>query len=257
MDASLANTILVRCYAELNDHLPRAYRQRDMAVALQGMKETVGSVMARLGIPEEEVDAALRNGEPVTAGALLEAGDRLSLYPVFETFDVSGATEFRTTPLRVPRFILDVHLGKLASYLRMMGYDAMYWPGFNDDELVSISIHEARTLLSKDRRMLEHRMLTRAYLIEAVDPKEQLIEVLDRFMLINQARPFTRCIVCNTRLMPVEKKRVESQLPERVREDFAEFLFCPFCEKAYWKGSHYKRMTAFIEEVRQRLRSSG
>ncbi|HLP14683.1 MAG TPA: Mut7-C RNAse domain-containing protein, partial [Bacteroidota bacterium] len=207
--------------------------------------------IARLGIPEENVDAALRNGESAAPDSVLASGDRLSLYPVFESFDISGITRMRHAPLRAPRFVLDVHLGKLAAFMRMMGLDAMYETGYADDELVSISVHEARALLSKDRRLLEHPTLTRAYFVKATDPKEQLVEVIARFQLSGAIRPFTRCLLCNRLLVSVSKAdvRTEAGVPERVQEEFEEFFRCPSCQRLYWKGSHYKRMQLFIADT--------
>jgi uncharacterized protein len=246
--------ISVRCYAELNDYLPVSRRGREFELTIEPpVPMTVERIIRALGIPESEVDVVLRDGESVSFSTIVDPGRHLSLFPVFESFDISGVTKLRNGPLRNPRFILDVHLGKLASFMRMMGYDALYQPGYNDDELVSISMHEERALLSKDRALLTHRMLTRAYHVNAIHPRDQLIEVLARFHLTGLAAPFTRCIVCNTTLQTIPKDAAENRLPPRVSEAFHEFFYCGYCDRIYWKGSHYERMRKFIDAVRSEL----
>ena len=246
MEALSTVTIFVRCYAELNDHLPEPSRGTTFCMTLP-LLSSIRDAARSLGIRENEIDVALMDGVSSSLGEELHDGARLSLYPVFETFDVAGLTRVRDEPLREPRFILDVHLGKLASFMRMMGYDAMYQPGFNDDELVSISLHEERALLSKDRPLLRHRLLTRAYFVRSIHPKDQLVEVLRRFDLVRLAHPFQRCLQCNTLLVPVSKEAAAEHLPPMVRDSFTEFYGCPLCDKIFWRGSHYRRMAAFID----------
>jgi uncharacterized protein len=248
-------TITVRCYAELNDFLPEDVRGASFTIA-PALPTPIGSVLMALGIPDSNVDVVLLNGMSVSFSDSVKEGARLSVYPVFESFDIAPLTRVREEPLRNPRFILDVHLGKLASFMRMMGYDAMYEPGFNDDELVSISMHEERALLSKDRPLLANRLLTRAYLVRAIHPKEQLIEVLHRFDLVRLARPFKRCLECNTLLRPVSGEAAADELPPRVRESFHEFFRCSLCNKIFWRGSHYRRMLNFIEDVTNEVRAN-
>lgn len=250
MTASLS----LRFYAELNDHLPPEHRAKAVHLSTEeGVP--VGRAIESAGVPLSEVDLVLVNGRSVSFEHPLHAGDRVSVYPVFESFDISPVQQVRERPLRAPRFVLDVHLGKLASYLRLLGFDVLYSSAYDDDELMSISLHERRALLSKDRRLIQHPSLTHAYLVRESQPRDQAVEIVKRFDLYSLIHPFIRCLACNTLLHRVEKEDVADRLPPRVREAFDEFYLCAYCDRVYWKGSHYLGMKAWIEKVRSHERA--
>src|SRR5512140_3072575 len=154
--------ISVRVYAELNEHLPLHSRMRSFEVPLED-DTTILQLLDILKIPESEVDLILVNGEACNIHHTLLHGECVSVSPVFESFDISGITNVRPRPLREPRFVLDVHLGKLASFLRMLGFDTLYRGDYVDNELVDISLSEERTLLSRDRALVGEPRLLRAY----------------------------------------------------------------------------------------------
>lgn len=241
-------TATVRFYAELNDHLAPQLRFRTFELPLvEGA--TVAGLLAGAGVPLLEVDLVLHNGEPARFEDPVASGDRLSVYPVFETFDIGQTQRLRPRPLRTPSFLLDVHLGKLGIFLRMLGFDASSTTGTADDELVRISLIEHRLLLSKDRALLRDPRLERASAVEATDTREQLLEVVKRFDLGGSVQPFTRCLHCNTLLVPAAKDAVLDRLPLRVRENCDEFTTCVKCLRIFWKGTHYKKMAAFVADV--------
>lgn len=156
------------------------------------------------------------------------------------------------------RFIVDVHLGKLAFHLRLLGFDALYRSDYTDQELIRISNDELRTLLTKDRRMLEENHAPHSYYVRSSRPREQLLEVLRWFNLFNVVAPFRRCLRCNALLESVEKSAVIDRLPRRVARYFDEFQRCPVCNRIFWKGSHYERMEKFISSIlQQRISQTG
>ena len=238
----------IRFYAELNDHLPEERRYTTIPAPVVG-PVSVGQMIAAFGVPVSEVDLILVNGVSVDLNHPVQDNDRISVFPVFESFDVSSVTKVREEPLRDPRFVLDCHLGKLAYYLRMLGFDTLYSADFHDDELVAISNRDRRTLLSRDRKLIEEGAITRGYRVRETDPKLQVSEILRRFDLFGSTRPLQRCLRCNTFLVPVGKEKVLFRLPELVRERYEDFQTCPTCNRVYWKGTHYQRMQAFIEKV--------
>jgi len=243
-------TVFLRFYAELNDHVPPERRATTVPCTInEGAR--IGQVIEGSGVPASEVDLVLVNGRSVPFDHPAREGDRISVYPVFESFDITPVLQVRDIPLRTPRFVLDVHLGKLASYLRLLGFDVLYSPAYNDDELMSISLHEGRTLLSKDRRLVRHPSLTHAYLVRANHSREQAGEVVTRFDLFSSIHPFIRCLSCNTLLRTVEKEDVSDRLPPRVGKAFSEFFLCTSCDRVYWKGSHYEGMKRWIEDLRR------
>jgi uncharacterized protein with PIN domain len=241
----------VRCYAELNDVLPNTLRYRTFVHRI-GHPCTVAQLLRSLRLLPESVDLVLVNGVSADLGFPLQDGDRVSLYPVFESFDISTATRLRAVPLRLPRFIADVHLGKLANHLRMFGFDTAYTNDARDAELIRLAVDEQRTLLSKDRELLQNEALPRRYFVRATDPFLQVVEVFRRFDLFGSVRPFTRCIACNAQLVAVNKDHVLHRLPLKVQAAYTEFQMCERCDRVYWKGSHYERMREFMQRVMQR-----
>lgn len=240
-----------RFYAELNDHLPREQQYK----TLEKFFFTPGSVkdmIESFGVPHTEVDLIAANGRSVDFSYLVQNDDRIAVYPVFESFDVAREQRLRPQALRNPRFILDVHLGKLAAYLRMLGFDAEYGRSFTDAQLVEISAGEHRILLTRDRGLLKHGALTHGYWVREIDSRRQIAEVVHRFHLWRAIRPFTRCMTCNGVLEPVSKEQARNLVPRRSLEHYDEFHRCVRCGRIYWQGSHYARMRRWIEELAPR-----
>jgi uncharacterized protein len=155
----LPGRVYVRFYAELNDHLPRDQRQKALEKSFF-VPSTVKDIIESLGVPHTEVELIVVNGESVAFSHLAQNGDRIAAYPMFESFDITGELRLRPRVLRETKFILDVHLGKLAAYLRMLGFDAVYENGFGDTELVRISSEQHRILLTRDRGLLKYSAVT-------------------------------------------------------------------------------------------------
>lgn len=240
--------ILFRFYAELNEHLSPERRQHDFTHAV-AEGTTVGEAITTLGIPENQIELLLVNGESAGVSHVLKEGDRVSVYPVFDAMDVGSVTKMEARPARRTRFVLDVHLGKLAHHLRMLGFDAAYRNNFTPAEMVRIASAEDRILLSKSKGLVEHPSLTASYRVQSSDPREQLLEVLRRFDLVSLVNPFTRCLHCNAPVDPIPKSDVLDLLPEKSRATYNEFTTCPSCGRVYWKGSHVERMRKYMEEV--------
>ncbi len=238
----------VRFYAELNEHLPVVLRYATLDVDCRPAT-TIRHVIEHYRIPAEEVDLLLVNGESAELDHKIIGGDRISVFPVFESFDIARTTRVRVRALREVRFVADVHLGKLASHLRMLGFDTLYRNDFNDKHLIRLSMEFQRTLLSKDHALIATPELTRAILVRSQDPREQLLEILNRLDLFHASHPFTRCIACNTILEPAEKQRIITRLPPNVIPLYNEFRTCPECDRLYWKGSHYQKMAEFMREL--------
>jgi hypothetical protein len=239
-----------RFYAELNDFLPLARRQNAFTHYFE-LSASVKDMIEALGVPHTEVDLILVNGRSVDFAYLVQNGDQISVYPVFEAIDISPLVRVRPRPLREPRFILDVHLGRLANYLRMLGFDTLYRNDYPDEELAAISGNEGRILLTRDRGLLKRSIVTHGYCLRTTNSRQQLAEVLRRFDLFKSIQPFRRCLRCNGLLEPVDKTAISEYLPPKIRQEYDEFRRCQDCNQVYWKGSHYDRMQEFIERVLQ------
>ena len=237
-----------RFYAELNDFLPPSHRFEEMARTYLGTP-AVKDVIETLGVPHTEVDLLLVNGESQGFDYRLQDGDRVSIYPVFEALDIGAATRVRPVPLREPRFILDVHLGRLARLLRLLGFDAAYTPGAEDEHLAMRAAAERRILLTRDRQLLKRRLVTHAYCLRSQAPLEQAVEVLQRFDLMSRAAPLTRCLRCNGRLQAVGLEDAGDRLPLGVRARLTRLAECLDCRRLYWDGTHYPRLLSMAEDL--------
>ena len=237
-----------RFYAELNDYLALAQQYqtllRDFFVPV-----SVKDMIESFGVPHTEVDLVIVNGESVDFSRLVRNGDRVAVYPVFESIDIAPEMRLRPQPLREPRFVLDVQLGRLAAYLRMLGFDAVYSNSACDPELVRISLEGKRILLTRDRGLLKHSVVTHGYWVRETDSRHQAAEVVRRFDLAGSLRPFTRCLACNELLHEASKDDVCSRVPPRIAEWCDEFQECDRCRRVYWQGSHYRRMQRWIEKL--------
>ena len=237
----------LRFYAELNDFLPPERRARDLACAVN--RASVKDLIERFGVPHTEVDLVLVNGESVGFDYIVRDGDRISVYPVFESLDIAAVSRVRPEPLRVLRFVADGHLGKLARYLRFLGFDTLYSPDLDDDELARISASEGRVLLTRDRGLLRRSMVERGYCVRDDDPGRQLEEVVRRFDLARIAQPLQRCPRCNGEMVEVEKSRILDRLEPKTRRYYDRFFQCQECEQIYWPGSHHERITTFLQDM--------
>ena len=241
--------VYFRFYEELNDFLPEEKRKTRFAHNYI-YRASVKDVIESFGIPHTEVDLVLINGDSVRFDYLINDGDDISVYPVFESHDITNVQHLRPNPLRNPKFIADVHLGKLARYLRMMGFDVFYKNDFDDNEIVNLSLSEKRAILTRDRGILKRSEVTHGYWIRSTKVKEQVIEVIKRFDLKNIIKEFSRCIDCNSLLIKIDKDKILNKLPPKVAQSKEEFYRCQSCNKNYWKGTHHQHMLSFIQSVK-------
>jgi uncharacterized protein with PIN domain/sulfur carrier protein ThiS len=236
-----------RFYAELNDFLPPELRGRTVPYEFAG-QPTVKDAIEALGVPHVEVELILVNGESVGFDHRLQDGDRIAVYPMFESLDVQELLRIRREPLRHVAFACDAHLGKLARLLRLLGFDVIHENGITDAELVALS-RAGRILLTRDRQLLKHGGVTHGYWVRAVAPLEQAREVIRRFDLRKRIAPFTRCLACNGFLWAWPREEALPLVPPKVREWCTEFLRCSSCGRIFWPGTHYPKLQTWISLV--------
>jgi uncharacterized protein len=234
-----------RFYAELNDFLPPERRQTWFAQAFQG-RVSIKHMVEDLGVPHTEVDVIRVNDRSVDFSYGVLDGDRIGVYPLSETPDLTPLIRLRPHPPRQVRFVLDIHLGKLATYLRLLGFDTLYQNDFADETLARLGADESRIVLTRDRGVLKRSLVIHGYCVRAADPKAQVKEVLERFDLAGSLAPFTRCLRCNGLLAPVDKAAILDQLPRRTREFYEDFYQCAGCKQVYWPGSHVEHMQDIV-----------
>jgi uncharacterized protein with PIN domain len=237
-----------RFYEELNDFLPEERRKRDFAVEVDRAR-SVKDAIESVGVPHPEVDLILVDGRSVDFAHLLRGGERVAVYPMFESLDITPVLRLRPLPLRDPRFVADGHLGKLARHLRMAGFDTLWDKDWGDDHIVSISAVQRRTILTRDKAMLRRSDVERGYFVRAVESEAQLGEVVARMQLEGLLAPFTRCRECNVPLQDAPREAVLDRLPDQVRVLYDRFKRCPGCERVYWEGTHFERMKAVLQRL--------
>lgn len=241
----MPDSITIRFYEELNDFLHFSRRKIAFNFILTG-KRTIKDIIESLGVPHTEVDLILANQKPVQFGYHPEKDDFISVYPVFEAIDISNINLLRPKPLRETKFVLDVHLGTLAKYLRLFGFDTVYRNDLQDEEIINLSLTGQRIILTRDLFILKNGKVTHGYFVRETNPKKQLTEIVRRFDLQDQFNPFTRCLECNGIILKVPKPEIENELRENTRKAFQEFCQCEVCKKIYWKGSHYEKMMRMV-----------
>jgi uncharacterized protein with PIN domain len=242
------STAWFRFYEELNDFLPLLKRKTSFAYSFKG-NPSVKDAIEALGIPHVEVDMIIVNGKPVDFSYKIKSEDQVSVYPVFEILDISGVSPLRDKPLRITKFIADVHLGRLSKYLRLCGFDTYFDTDLSDNQIIGKSLKERRIILTRDRELLKNKRVTHGYWLRSVKPERQLKEVLQKFDLKNRLNPFVRCLECNGLIEEVNKDDIKDRLLQKTKDFYTEFKRCKTCGNIYWEGSHFERMKKFIDTL--------
>ena len=239
--------VRLRFYEELNDFIVPALRKVEIIHDFN-RKASVKDLIESFGVPHTEVELILINGVSVDFAYAVKDGDRISVYPTFESFDVTPLLLLRPKPLRLPKFVVDANLGRLTRYLRLLGFDCLYRNDYDDETVAKIASQKHRIVLTRDRILLQRKIITHGYFVRAVTPKLQVKEVLKRFDLFRLIAPFTRCTRCNGKLEKTEKQEIAHRLEPLTKKYYDCFLICSKCGQIYWQGSHYTRSKRLIDE---------
>jgi uncharacterized protein with PIN domain len=260
-------TATFRFHGSLNDFLAAARRGQPIVREFEASPGVIDLIQA-LGVPHPEVDLIVVNDRPVGFDYRVRPDDRIDVFGLEGPLDVleaqagpmTGAADLpgpAGRPGLIPsppdprRFVLDGHLGRLARYLRMLGFDSRYDRNAADDELARLSAEEGRILLTRDRGLLKRSIVRLGYLVRDDDPRRQLVEVVGRYGLAGTARPFSRCVRCNGDIEPVDRSEVAERLAREPRtlRYFETFGRCVGCGSIYWPGSHFDRMSRLVREI--------
>ncbi|MFZ2956914.1 MAG: Mut7-C RNAse domain-containing protein [Candidatus Ozemobacteraceae bacterium] len=236
-------------FGSLRDFLPSNRKDRKISSPFFP-GQTVKDAIEALGIPHPEVRIIVKNETiSVLFSEQIQPGDCYQIYSSENTLSVIPLHFLNSIPDGDKGFILDVHLGKLARKLRMLGFDVLYRNDYSDPKIVEIAAREGRTILTRDIHLLMRGQVVFGYWIRALDPNRQLEEILKRFSLINFLRPFSRCIICNGQILPIPMSQIIDLLPQRVKKIYSEFFRCCVCQKIFWKGSHYEKMQRVLSQI--------
>jgi len=218
-------------YGLLGEFLPRPRRDVSFESSCARAASLKNAIEA-LGVPHTEVGPVTVNGARATLQRMVRDSDLIEVRP-----------RQRETP---DLFLADAHLGGLARFLRMLGYDTLFHGRLQDGEIRSLAGEERRIVLTRDRELLKCREIARGCYVRALKPEAQLREVAGRYDLAPTSRPFTLCLQCNLPLEPIEKSQVATRLPQQVAQLHERFVHCTGCDRVYWPGSHYNRMHAAL-----------
>lgn len=236
----MADTVYFQFYGSLNDFFP-AGRKGAVIPYTFTRGQTVKDAIEALGVPHPEVYVVLKNQTAVPFNYRLSKDDILEVFPKSNL--VHPGANGHHTPIR---FVLDVHVGKLAKALRMLGFDSLYENDYTDKMIASLAHAEDRSVLTRDIGLLKQKIISNGYWLRSQNLEEQLKEVIDHFQLQGEFKPLSRCLVCNSTLIEVDKASVLEILEPKTKAYFHEFYQCKQCKRVYWKGSHYERMMTFI-----------
>lgn len=235
-----------RFYEELNDFLAPEHRKREFTRRC-ARAATVKHMVEALGVPHTEVELVLVNGESVGFERRVHEGDRVAVYPKFETFDITPLLRVRPRALREPRFVADAHLGGLAHLLRMAGFDTLYDNAYRDEQIERIAVAEQRIVLTRDRDLLKQRGISHGCYVHALKPARQFAEIVARLDLVRSFSPFTLCLECNAPVRTIEKEYIFNYLPQSVKVRHEYFTVCDLCGRVFWEGSHWQRMRQLLD----------
>jgi uncharacterized protein len=223
-------------HPDLEFFIPRLSRGKELTLTFED-HQSVKHLIESLGIPHVEVGSIFANERYVDFGYQPKSGDRLHVAPPLPTRPID------------PCFALDGHLGRLAAYLRLLGFDTYYENSIEDSHLIEIATTDSRILISRDRRLLMQKIIAYGYCPRSLAPLEQLSEVIIRFDLKKLFQPYKRCLHCNGKLREVNKEDILDLLLPLTKKYYQNFVMCPDCHKVYWQGSHFEYMNGLIEQL--------
>ncbi len=251
---SYKNTARFRFYGNLNFFLPEHRKQKIFDYLFNG-NPAVRNVIEGIGVPHTEPDLIMANGQSAGFDYRLSHGDFVSVYPLFEHIDISSLQKLQHLPSDnpgfIPGFIMDVHLGKAARMMRLLGFDVLYRNDYDDPEIVRIAAGENRIVLTRDRRLLFAKAVRFGYLLRSQNPETQVHEILDRFDLYDRITPFARCTSCNGRLEHADKNDIMECLEPKTKKYYSSFVRCRNCGQIYWEGSHFSQLKSFVGRYRK------
>ncbi len=225
-----------RFHGGLGCFLKKEHRERSFVHAC-ARAATLKNAIESLGVPHTEAGRVTVNGASATLQRAVREGDEVEVFPV----ETDKGSE--------PIFLADAHLGGLARFLRMLGFDTLHDNHYADAEIRRLAEAERRIVLSRDRELLKCHEIEQGCYVHALKAEAQLREVALRYDLAARARPFTLCLRCNLPLQAVDKAQVAAIVPPQVLERQSLFSRCVGCGRVYWPGSHYERMRAALGEL--------
>jgi uncharacterized protein with PIN domain len=248
-----ADHLLLTLHGDLPHLLLRQYRPDTEIHYPLSRQASIKDILEAVGIPHTEIGGIEKGSRQLDFSYLPQPGEKLGIYPVPAGAAALQPSLLRPDPPTEIRFLVDINVARLASLLRMAGFDTV---SIGEAEHVpakrEIALQSARTeriILSRDKELLKHREVTFGRLVRNQDPTARLYEIVSFYGLHSDLLPFSRCLRCNGMLEPVDKERVMDQLEPLTKKYYYRFRRCGACSQVYWKGSHHERMIALLAPI--------
>ncbi len=203
--------IYIRLFADLNFFVPEKLKHKNIRLTVFG-KPSVKDVIESIGVPHNEFELVTLNGEPTEFNRNVNQNDQLVVYPHFYQLSVEVPMDSQKRDISQFKFVLDVHLGKLAAMLRLLGFDTVYNNKLQDHQIIELANSEGRIILSRDLGIFKNSRVKKGYFPRSQDPKIQIKEIVDRYGLNQLVKPFSRCIKCNGKLEPIDKDLIKRKI---------------------------------------------
>ena len=223
-----------RFYEELNDFLPDHRQKIDFEAKFKERK-SIKDIIEECGVPPTQVDLVLINGKSVDFNTIFQDGDRVSVYPVFESFNIQNVTQLRRLPLRRIQFIADIHLKDIVKPMRLLGFDIDFNGSYTTQDIIGKSIRERRIILTKRKELLKSKSITHGMLIRPGTAVEQVKHIIDDLDINDRIKPFSRCLRCNNPLGNRQTKQIMDRLLPGTKSIFEKYLLCISCGKQDWR----------------------
>jgi len=233
----------------LKEMLKKEHRSGTSFLQYFDREASIKDVIESLGVPHPVVGELTVNSMAVGFDYILQHKDIVEASPLTPPVNPLNPTILRPDPLERIAFVVDINVGKLALFLRMLGFDTIYGNDMRDRKLAEVAASEKRILLTRDTSLLKRKIVMHGYLPREQDPNRQLIEVVRLYNLSSKIKPLSRCIPCNGLLVQVDKETILARLEPLTKKYYESFHLCKQCGKIYWPGSHQEKITAFIREV--------
>ncbi len=237
-----------RFYEELNDFLPRHRRKTDFEAEFTA-RRSIKDMIEALGVPHTEIDLILANGKSVDFKYILKDGNRISVYPVFESLESEKVTHKQKKPLRRTRFIADFNLGNIVRYMRVLGFDIYSDSSLTRDKIIELSKKENRIILTTSRTPLKFKDISHGIFLRPGSVEEQIRYVMDYLDIKDKVKPFSRCLRCNEKLTSIPIEGISDRIPPGTKSFCNEYTYCETCDKIFWRGSHVDEMQKVVERI--------
>lgn len=236
-------------HGDLPSLLRGSFKGKNKVVTIVDRRASIKDVLESFGLPHTEIGSIHVLGKEIDFSRIVEEGSEYIVEPLPLTWDVSVPSVLRPEPLHTVSFLADVNVGRLGRYLRAIGLDTLYDYRWTDEYISELLRKEQRILLTRDLRLLMRKHVVYGRYIRAIQPVEQLREVVGLFGLNNKLTLFSRCLDCNALLKPVAKNKIIHRLEPLTKKYYSTFSLCPDCDKIYWPGSHIEKMRKLFEKT--------